>query len=85
MTTQINVRVDEGLKNSVDEIFNNLGITMAEAFRIFLKKVQIEGGIPFSMKSNDYKPNKETVKAILSKDTIELNSVEDIWSQYEKD
>jgi DNA-damage-inducible protein J len=53
MTTQINVRVEESLKKSVEEIFNNLGITMAEAFRIFLKKVQSEGGIPFSMKCRD--------------------------------
>jgi DNA-damage-inducible protein J len=82
---QINIRVEENLKNNVEEIFKNLGITMAEAFRIFLKRVEIERGIPFSMKCDDYKPNEETVKAILDDDVIELNSIEDIWKQYEKD
>jgi DNA-damage-inducible protein J len=83
MTTQINVRIDESLKENVEKIFNNLGITIAEALRIFLKKVETERGIPFSMKCDDYEPNEETKKAIASDDLIELNSVGDIWKQYE--
>jgi addiction module RelB/DinJ family antitoxin len=46
MTIQINVRVDEGLKNSIEEIFDSLGITMTEAFRIFLKKFSLKGEYP---------------------------------------
>lgn len=68
MTTQINVRIDENLKKETDAIFDQLGISMADAFRIFLKKVKMEKGIPFDMKVdnrinwNDL--NEETKQAI---------------------
>ena len=37
-----------------------------------------------SRNSIDYEPNEETKKALNSKDFIELNSIDDLWSQYEK-
>ena len=49
-TTQINVRIDNQLKNEVELIFDKLGINTADAIRIFLKKVKSENGIPFSLK-----------------------------------
>lgn len=64
-TTQINVRIDNQLKNDVELIFDKLGISTADAIRMFLKKVKSENGIPFSLKlekeNNDsYEPNEET-------------------------
>jgi DNA-damage-inducible protein J len=84
MTTQINIKIEKDLKRDVDIIFNKLGLSATDAVRIFFKKVQAEMGIPFKLKI-DYEPNEETKKALLSDDLIQLNSIEEVWDQYEND
>ena len=88
MMTQMNIKIDSDLKQDVDYICQQLGLSITDAIRIFLKKLQFERGIPFEMKlsrnSIDYEPNEETKKALNSKDLIELNSIDDLWSQYEE-
>lgn len=79
----MNIKIDSDLKQEVDYICQQLGISITDAIRIFLNKVKFEKGIPFEMKLN-YKPNEETKQALNSKDFIELNSVEELWNQYEK-
>ena len=82
MTIQMNIRIDEELKNDVEPIFNTLGITIADAFRIFLKRVKLENGIPFSMKLDNI-PNKETQQAMFEDKRAEVNSINELWEQYE--
>ena len=48
-TTLLQVRVDEGLKDDASEIFDNLGIDISTAVRMFLKRTVMENGIPFRM------------------------------------
>lgn len=83
-TTQINVRIDNQLKNDVELIFDKLGINTADAIRMFLKKVKLENGIPFSLKlgkenNDNYEPNEETRKAILNGEYEEISSINDMW------
>lgn len=49
-STLVQIRVDEDLKNEAVSIFEQLGLDLPTAFRIFLKKSVEERGIPFSMK-----------------------------------
>lgn len=52
------VRMDTELRNSANIIFDELGIDMSTAIKMFLKKCVAEGGIPFSLKiqkNRDYK------------------------------
>ena len=46
----IQVRVDEEIKKECEEIFYNLGLSMSEAVRLFLKRTVVEQGLPFNMK-----------------------------------
>ena len=48
-TANINIRIDPEVKSTVDGIFSNFGITVADAVNIFLHKVIIVGGLPFDM------------------------------------
>lgn len=57
----IQVRVDEDLKNQATAIYNELGIDLSTAIRMFLKKSVSDGGIPFSTKINE-----STLDAILA-------------------
>lgn len=49
----IQIRVDDKLKSEATNIYEELGIDLPTAVRIFLKRSVIENGIPFSMKLPD--------------------------------
>ncbi|MDO5330534.1 MAG: type II toxin-antitoxin system RelB/DinJ family antitoxin [Bacillota bacterium] len=46
----IQIRVDEELKTQASEIFEELGLDLSTAVRMFLRRSVQERGIPFSMK-----------------------------------
>jgi len=56
----VRARIDSGLKNEVEVIFHELGLTTSQAITLFFKKVKIEKGIPFELKI----PNETTIKAM---------------------
>ncbi len=76
MTTAIQVRVDEKLKKEADLIFEDLGLDVPTAIRLFLKKVVASKSIPFELKSNitdngfTKEFEEEILKASESKDQI---------------
>ena len=49
-TSLLQVRVDESLKSEASTIYENLGIDLSTAVRMFLKRSVLENGIPFEMK-----------------------------------
>ena len=57
-TTNINIRVDSELKQSAEELFNDLGLNMSSAITMFLKSAVSHYGIPFELKRNA--PNTKT-------------------------
>ncbi len=61
-TTNLNVRVDENLKKSAEELFNELGMNMSTAINIYLKQAVRKQAIPFELKTDV--PNDETLAAI---------------------
>ncbi|MBW5291206.1 MAG: DNA-damage-inducible protein J [Candidatus Ruthia sp. Asou_11_S2] len=58
--TTTSIKLDTQTKYQAQTIFKDLGITMGEAFNIFLKQVTLHKGLPFEVKI----PNAETKKAI---------------------
>ncbi len=65
----INIRIDEDLKQSFEEICSALGMNMSTAFTIFAKKVAREKRIPFDVSLET--PNDITLKAIAQADAEE--------------
>ncbi|MBR0080949.1 MAG: type II toxin-antitoxin system RelB/DinJ family antitoxin [Synergistaceae bacterium] len=45
----LQVEIEDSLRNDVIPIFNNLGIDISTAVKIFLKRVVICNGLPFRM------------------------------------
>lgn len=84
--TNVNIRMDERLKEQFDDFCENTGMTMTTAICIFVKKVVAEQKIPFEITANDpiYSPeNVAKIKAI-SKEMdegkyyeLDLDEVED--------
>ena len=51
MSSLIQVRVEDDLKKEATELFNELGIDLSNAIRMFLRASVAKGGIPFEIKS----------------------------------
>jgi len=54
------VKLDKAAKDEAKRIFKQLGLTMGEAFNLFLYQVSLNQGLPFEIKI----PNKLTQKVI---------------------
>ena len=54
------VKLDKVAKEEAKCIFNQLGLTMGDAFNLFLHQVSLNKGLPFEVKL----PNKLTQKVI---------------------
>jgi DNA-damage-inducible protein J len=46
---QVNIRIEDDLKEQAEAIFNELGMNMTTAFNIFVRQTVREGGIPFTI------------------------------------
>jgi DNA-damage-inducible protein J len=49
---QVNIRIDDNLKERADILFNELGLNMTTAFNIFIRQTVRQGGIPFDITVN---------------------------------
>ncbi|TVQ14786.1 MAG: type II toxin-antitoxin system RelB/DinJ family antitoxin [Balneolaceae bacterium] len=59
-STTVRARLEPDLKEEAELILEQLGISTAEAIRIFFKQVQLQRGMPFDLKL----PNATTKKAL---------------------
>ena len=81
--TLINFRIDEKTKKQLEEICNELGITMSTAFNIFAKKVIREKRIPFDVSIDPFysesniKAIRESIKQ-LQKGEVIVKSIEEL-------
>ena len=60
----VRARIDSQLKQDVEEIFKQIGLTTSQAINIFMNRVRSERGIPFDLKV----PNDLTLQAMRDAD-----------------
>ena len=53
MNSLIQFRVDENIKNEANEVYENLGLDLSSAIKIFLKKSIKLQRLPFSLNDDD--------------------------------
>ena len=56
----VRARIDVDLKEDVEKILSEIGISTSQAITIFMKGIKRERGIPFELKI----PNEETLEAM---------------------
>jgi len=59
-TAVITARIEPGLKESVEQVFKQLGLTTTQAITLFLRQVELQQGLPFNLKV----PNATTQAAL---------------------
>ena len=60
--TIVQVRMDTELRDAATKTFDELGLDLPTAIRVFLKKAVAVQGIPFDVRTEN--PNEETRRAI---------------------
>ena len=48
-TTNLNIRIEKGLKERAEAFFSDLGLNMSSAFNIFVRQSLRQGKIPFEL------------------------------------
>ena len=74
------VRIDDELKSQASAVYNELGLDLPTAIRMFLKRSVVVGGVPFSMTlpRRDYKAER-AVRAMQSlSDAAQKNGTADM-------
>ncbi|MGI0530650.1 type II toxin-antitoxin system RelB/DinJ family antitoxin [Treponema socranskii] len=67
-STLVQIRVDEKLKDDAAAVYEDLGLDLSTAVRIFFKRSVAENGIPFSMRLGN--SDRDTVKARIPQDVL---------------
>ena len=78
--TNINIRMDEGLKQSFDNLCSELGLNMTTAFNIFARTVVRQKGIPFPVALET--PNEETMAAIAEVQKMKRDPNKKLYSNF---
>lgn len=75
----INTRIEPKLKHQAEAILRKVGLTSAEAVRIFYKQVCLQKGLPFEVRI----PNKATLKAMHDADTGKTHKAKSVDALFE--
>ena len=49
---QLNIRLDDQIKEQAESLFNRMGLTMSAAVTLFLHQVILRGAIPFKISAH---------------------------------
>jgi len=78
-TAVISARIDPELKRNAEQIFRELGLTTSQAIVLFYKQVDLQRGLPFSVKV----PNEVTKKALedakVRRNLESFDSIDDLY------
>lgn len=75
----INTRIEPELKEKAENILHKVGLTSAEAVRLFYRQVCIHKGLPFDVKI----PNKATIKAMHNADKRKTRKAKSVDKLFE--
>lgn len=77
----VRARVNAYLKNDVENLLENLGLTMSEAISLYLAQIKLTGGIPFEVKM----PNETTLETFKDTDrhkkVVKAKSIREIFER----
>jgi DNA-damage-inducible protein J len=73
-SAMVNTRINPKLKAQAESIFNKIGLTSAEAVRLFYAQVCLHKGLPFEGRI----PNKATVQAMKDADAGRTYKAENV-------
>jgi len=80
--TTYQIRIDEKEKQETFTVLHKLGITPAQAVKMFFAQIRATQSLPFSV---NYEPNVKTAKILSEKEySKSFDSIEDLFADLEK-
>ena len=77
-TATIRARVSPDLKHETEEVFTALGISPAEAIRLFYRQVTLHRGLPFDVKLPNEETRETMQRALVGEDLVEYASLDEL-------
>ena len=71
-TVEIRARISPELKEKAEGVLRDIGLSPSEALRLFYKQIELQQGLPLSLK----RPNEETLTAIKEADEGKLETLD---------
>lgn len=74
----VNARIERELKQQAEAILHGVGLSSAQAIRLFYRQVCLKKGLPFEVKL----PSKETLAAIEELESgkgTRYSTMQDVW------
>ncbi|MCL2019010.1 MAG: type II toxin-antitoxin system RelB/DinJ family antitoxin [Oscillospiraceae bacterium] len=62
--TNLTIRIDEGIKQEAETLFNKIGLNMSSAINVFFRQAIREQSIPFTLKPYDDYYTGENLKRL---------------------
>lgn len=80
-TATVRARIEPALKQDVENVFAQLGVTVSEAIEMFLRQVKLRNGIPFEIRI----PNEITAQTFEDtdhgKNLVRHNNAKDMFDK----
>ena len=67
----LNIRVDDTLKNQAEAVFSELGLSLSAATTVFLKQVVRCNGIPFELRADPFYSAQNQKRLLTAKERME--------------
>ncbi len=77
-TATVRARIEPQLKDKVEAIFQELGLSTTEAITIFYKQVELQKGLPFEVKIPNQLTQETFAKTDRQEEIISCSNVEDL-------
>jgi len=80
-TATVRARIEPQLKNKVETIFQELGLSTTEAITLFYKQVELQKGLPFELKIPNQLTKETFEKTDRQEELIKCENAEDLFTK----
>lgn len=80
-TTTVRARIEPELKDKVDTIFQELGLTTTEAINLFYKQVELHRGLPFEIKIPNQITKTTFEKTDQGEELVNCENIQNMFDQ----
>ena len=78
-TAVISTRIDPDLKHNAERVFKDLGLTVSQAITLFYRQVDLQRGLPFSVRIPNETTRKALEEARTRRNLESFDSVDDLF------
>ena len=83
-TAVVHARMEPRTKRRAESVLQKLGVTPAEAIRIFYRQISLRGGLPFAVETPNARTAATLRKSRRGEQIDEFGSLDEMFADWEK-